>query len=256
MMMVALHVRSRLRHEIRTREQALNTQDALTGLLTEYIFDDRIKQTLVRSIKRREDAAIVMISLVNYPTIAHAHGLPVAEQSILRAVIKLRKVVRDVETVARIGTSHFGLILEGTTHRSRVTDIGARLIAQGLMPLPGLVPEVTLQFHLAAVVLRELPGADQDIKASLQGLLKGMSARTRRPIRFLEATTVGGTPLPRPSTPSPVDVLAEKVKLAERQSRWQPTPPTANEQSSSGSHWSGGQSSIPSQEPETIQQSR
>jgi two-component system, sensor histidine kinase LadS len=254
MMMVALHVRSRQRHEIRTREQALSTQDALTGLLTEYIFDDRIKQTMARSIKRREDAAIVLISLVNYDSIAQAHGLPVAEQSVLRAVIKLRKVVRDVETVARVGTSHFGLILEGTTHRSRITDIGARLIAQGLMPLPGLVPEVTLQFHLAAVVLRDLPGADQDIKGNLQGLLKGMSPRTRRPIRFLEAVSTGGTPLPRQSAPSPVDALAAKVNSAAPKPEWQPT--TANELPSSGSHWSGGQSSLPSQEHDMVQQTR
>jgi two-component system, sensor histidine kinase LadS len=254
MMMVALHVRSRQRHEISTREQAMNTQDALTGLLNEYIFDDRIKQTLARSIKRREDAAVVLISLVNYQSIANAHGLPVAEQSVLRAVIKLRKVVRDVETVARVGTSHFGLILEGASHRSRITDIGARLIAQGLMPLPGLVPEVTLHFHLAAVVLRDLPGVDQDIKGSLLGLLTGMSPRTRRPIRFLEALSTGGTPLPRPSAPSPVDALAAKVTAAERKPEWQPT--TAIEQHSSGSHWSGGQSSLPSQEHDTVQQMR
>jgi two-component system, sensor histidine kinase LadS len=254
MMMVALHARSRQRHEIRTREQALNTQDALTGLLTEYIFDDRIKQTTARAIKRKEDAAIVLISLVNYESIVHAHGLPVAEQSILRAVIKLRKVVRDVGTVARVGTSHFGLILEGVGHRSRVTDIGARLIAQGLMPLPGLVPEVTLHFHLAAIVLREIPGADQDIKGNLLALLKNMSPRTRRPIRFLQTLSTNGAPLPRTNKPSPVDALVAQVKAAEHQPKpiWQPI--TKNEQPSSGSHWSGGQSSMPSQEPETIQQ--
>jgi two-component system, sensor histidine kinase LadS len=248
MMMVALHARSRQRHEIRTREQALKTQDALTGLLTEHIFDDRIRQTLARSIKRREDAAIVLISLVNFESIARAYGLPVAEQSVLRAVIKLRKVVRDVETVARVGTSHFGLILEGASHRSRITDIGARLIAQGLMPLPGLVPEVTLQFHLAAVVLRELPGADQDIKGGLQGLLRSMSARTRRPIRFLEVASMGVTHPPKASTFSPVDALAVAVSVAESQPVWQTT---AAAEQPSGSDWSGGESSSPGQGPET-----
>ncbi len=195
MMMAALHVRSRDRHEIRTREQAMRTQDALTGLLKEHIFDDRLHQTLARSRKRREEAAIVLISLVNYDDIAAAHGLPVAEQSVLRAVIKLRRVVRDVETVARVDTSHFGLILDGVTHRSRVTNIGAQLIAQGLMPLPGLVPEVTLQFHLAAVLLQDLPSTDRDVKQELLSMLTHMSRRTRRPIRFWEMTSTGGTPM-------------------------------------------------------------
>jgi two-component system, sensor histidine kinase LadS len=237
MMMVALNLRSRERHEINTREQAMATQDALTGLLKEHIFDDRIRQTMARSIKRREDAAIVLISLVNYELIAQAHGSPVAEQSVLRAVIKLRKVIRDVETVARVGTSHFGLILEGVGHRSRITEVGARLIAQGLMPLPGLVPEVTLQFHMAAVLMRDLPAEQRDIKEELLTLLGTMSRRTRRPIRFWELTTTGGTPLmAMPVASSPVDQLAAQVQAASSRA---PSPvSTANSDvPSSGSGW-------------------
>lgn len=247
-MMVALHVRSRERHEISTREQAMTTQDALTGLLKEHIFDDRLKQTMARSIKRREDAAVVLISLVNYEAIAQAYGAPVAEQSILRAVIKLRKVLRDVDTVARVGTSHFGLIMEGVGHRSRVTDIGARLIAQGLMPLPGLVPEVTLQFHLAAVLIRDIPAVQIDIKEELLAVLGAMSRRTRRPIRFWERTTTGGTPLTAiPPAPTRVD---EMTAISQAASLKPPSPissgSTGSPSSSSG--WdstSQGESSVP-----------
>lgn len=237
MMMVALHVRSREQHEISTREQAMTTQDALTGLLKEHIFDDRIRQTMARSIKRREDAAIVLISLVNYEAIALAYGSPVAEQSVLRAVIKLRKVLRDVETVARVGTSHFGLILEGVGHRSRITEIGARLIAQGLMPLPGLVPEVTLQFHMAAVLMRDMPAEQRDIKDELLILLSTMSRRTRRPIRFWEPTTTGGTPLAAiPVASSPVDQLAAQVQAAGLHAP-EPVSTVRSEVPSSGSGW-------------------
>jgi two-component system, sensor histidine kinase LadS len=235
LMMVAIHVRSRDRHEINTREHAMNTQDALTGLLKEHIFDDRIKQTLQRFAKRREDAAVVLISLVNYQSIAEAYGLPVAEQSVLRSVIKLRKVLRDVETVARVGTSQFGLILEGMSDRSRITEIGARLIAQGLMPLPGLTPEVTLHFHLASVVLREMPAPDPNVKQELQTMLASMSPRTRRPIRFLEALTTGGSPLSASTAAtSAVDMLQARVEAAVQTDNMAYAP-TAHD--SSGSQW-------------------
>jgi two-component system, sensor histidine kinase LadS len=195
MMMVALNTRSRERHEIQTREAAMTTQDALTGLLAEHTFDDRLKQTLARYVKKREDAAVVVISLVNYESILAAHGARVGEQSILRTVIKLRRVLRDVDTVARLSNSYFGLIIEGVDQRSRITDIGARLVAQGLMPLPGLKPEVTLQFHIAASLLRESAQPGLDIKTALYNLLGTMSRRTRRPIRFLEADGAGDQPL-------------------------------------------------------------
>jgi two-component system, sensor histidine kinase LadS len=98
--------------------------------------------------------------------------------------------LRDADTVARVGTSQFGLILEGVSHRSRITEIGARLIAQGLMPLPGLVPDVTLQFHMVAALMRELPPEPIHIKEELLSLLRSMSNRTRRPIRFFDATAL------------------------------------------------------------------
>jgi two-component system, sensor histidine kinase LadS len=199
MMLVALNLRSRQRHEMKMRELAMSTQDALTGLLAEHIFDDRLAQTLARYAKRREDAAVVIISLVNYPQIQAAHGLPVAEQNVLRAVIKLRKVLRDVDTVARLGTSHFGLILEGVSQRGRITEIGARLIAQGLMPLPGLRPEVTLQFHVVAAILRESAQSDNGIKSDLYALLASMSSRTRRPIRFAEPVSSLVAPMEPPA---------------------------------------------------------
>jgi GGDEF domain-containing protein len=231
-------------------------------LLKEHIFVDRLRQTTARAVKRREDAAVVIISLVNYQSIADAYGLPVAEQSVLRAVIKLRKVLRDVETVARIGTSHFGLILEGVGHRSRITDIGARLIAQGLMPLPGLVPEVTLQFHIAAALMREMPTDQRDIKEELLSILQAMSRRTRRPIRFLELTTTVGTPLANmPSnTSSAVDALAAQVSAAA--ARPVSDGPGAKREKngaadSSGSNWhSTGQAEPSSTGGDTVQQPR
>lgn len=220
MMMAALNVRSRERHEISMREHAMPTQDALTGLLKEQIFDDRMRQTVARAQKRKEDAAIVLISLVNYDVIAQTYGLPIAEQSVLRVVIKLRKVLRDVDTVARVGTSQFGLILENVSHRSHITEIGARLIAQGLMPLPGLVPEVTLQFHIAAAVMSELPGARADLKGDLLALLGTMTRRTRRPIRFLEAFTTSDSPLAAmPNHPAQVFQAASSLPLETRAKR-------------------------------------
>ena len=70
-----------------------------------------------------------------------------------------------------------------------------KLIASGLIPLPGLTPEVTLQFHVAAVLLSEKIPDPTQVISELSGLLATMSSRTRRPIRFLEPETTTPTPL-------------------------------------------------------------
>ena len=185
LLLVALSIRSRDRHATQIREQALSSQDALTGLLAPHLFRDRLQQVVARYKRDKEDAAIVFIDLVNHERIKAAYGSAVAEQSLLRSVIKLRRVVRDVDTVGRIGEARFGLILEGVTSRVAVTDRAARLIAAGLMPLQGLKPDVTLQFHVAGLLLRERLVEADDLEDVLGDLLGSMSSRTRRPIRFL-----------------------------------------------------------------------
>ncbi len=185
-LLLALNLRSKERHSVEGRAQSLTSHDALTGLLTAVLFQDRLRQTVSRVMRYKEPAAVVYIKLVNYGYIKKTWGVAVAEQSLLRSVMKLRRMLSDVDTVGRVDEAVFGLILEGVTERSAVTALSARLIASGLMPLKGLKPEVILQFHMAAVLVSERPANALETHEALTELLKHMGARTRRPIRFLE----------------------------------------------------------------------
>jgi diguanylate cyclase (GGDEF)-like protein len=185
LLLVALMIRSRDRHSAQVREQALTTHDALTGLLAPHLFQDRLRQVCARHKRDGQSAAVMFIDLVNHGRIKEAFGAAVAEQSLLRSVIKLRRLLRDVDTVARMGEARFAVILEGASVRASVTDRAASLIAAGLMPLPGLKPDVTLQFHIAALLLNERPLEAGEIEAALDEQLGRMSPRTRRPIRFI-----------------------------------------------------------------------
>jgi len=200
LLLVALSIRSRERHGAQIREQALSTQDALTGLLAPHLFHDRLRQVLARFKRDHESAAVLFIDLVNYPRIKTQYGSAVAEQSLLRSVIKLRRLLRDVDTVSRIGEARFGVILEGVSSRVAVTDRAARLIAAGLMPLKGLKPDVTLQFHIAASLLEERLMEPPELVEELAGLLGSMSPRTRRPIRFLAPEVTHPAPLTQDSS--------------------------------------------------------
>jgi diguanylate cyclase (GGDEF)-like protein len=212
LLLAALNVRSRDRHGAQARALALSSEDALTGLLAPHLFHDRLRQVVARYRRDKANAAVVFIDLVNYRRIKDYFGSAVAEQSLLRSVIKLRRLLRDVDTVSRIDEARFGLILEGVTSRIAVTDRAARLIAAGLMPLKGLKPDVTLQFHIAAALLDERTSEAPELTEALAALLAGMSARTRRPIRFLEPENTEPVPLGQDSslfgsdsTPSIVD---------------------------------------------------
>jgi len=195
LLLVALNLRSRERHSMETREEAMASHDALTGLLALPLFNDRLQRTVSRVIRHREPAAVVYVELVNYDYVKRTYGIAVAEQSLLRSVIKLRRILRDVDTVGRVDEARFGMILEGVSSREPVNEMAARLIAAGLMPLKGLKPEIVLQFHVAGVLLSEKLAGGPELSQALAGLLDSMAARTRRPIRFLEPELTRPMPL-------------------------------------------------------------
>lgn len=195
MLVYALHRVTRERKELQSRAQLLPTQDALTGLLTREVFLQELETAHTRVIEQREPIALVVVRVVNYELIRHKLGDQMAENSLLRAVVKLHRVLRDVDPAGRVGSGEFGLILDGVRSRHILTERMVQLIGSGLIPLPGLHPPITLQFHAACVLLHEYPINPQEALPALQTLLNSMSLHTRRPIRFLEAPKTMPVPL-------------------------------------------------------------
>jgi diguanylate cyclase (GGDEF)-like protein len=194
LLLVALSIHSRERHGAIIRELALSSQDALTGLLAPHLFHDRLRQLVARNRRNAESAAVLFIDLANCRQIREQHGSAVAEQSLLRSVIKLRRMLRETDTLSRIGEARFGLILERTGTRVSVIDRAARVVAAGKMPAKGAKPDVLLEFHVAAALLDEVQMEAEELAAALAALLDSIAAPTRRPIRFLGEPTT--EPLP------------------------------------------------------------
>ncbi len=175
------------RKELVVRARHLPTQDALTGLLIPEVFQSHLEQAVQRAIDSREPVGLVVVRVINHDFIRTTYGDATGEHCLLRAVIKLQRVLRDADPAGRVGSADFALLLNGMNSREALTERMVTLIASGLIPLPNLVPEVTLQFQATCLLLQENPVPADRVIGDLQGLLAEMSPRTRRPIRFLEA---------------------------------------------------------------------
>jgi len=186
-MLYALSQITHDRKELVVRANHLPTQDALTGLLTAEVFQKHLEEAVQRAIEHREPLALVVVRVVNHNAIREAFSDTTAEQCLLRAVVKIQRILRDVDPAGRVGTAQFGLLMEGVATRAALTERMVKLVASGLIPLPGLVPEVTLHFQAACVLLHENPVPAERVVDDLRHLLEGMSSHTRRPVRFLEA---------------------------------------------------------------------
>lgn len=183
----AFYARARERRDIQDRANALPTQDALTGLLTPALFEHQVGVAISRAQNDGEPSAIVLVDVINAKYLREHYGDAAAEQCLLRAAVKLHRVLRDVDPAGRLDSARFGLVLDGVSDRHVLTERMVRLIASGLIPLPGMQPEVTLQFHVACVLLHEIIPNRKTVLEELGNVLHGISPRSRRPIRFLES---------------------------------------------------------------------
>jgi diguanylate cyclase (GGDEF)-like protein len=200
-----LYALSQLTHdrkELVVRANHLPTQDALTGLLTKEVFQSHLDESVERALESREPIALVVVRVINHSHIRQTLGDTVAEQCLLRAVVKLQRILRDVDPAGRVGTAQFALLMEGVITRDALTERMVKLIASGLIPLPGLVPEVTLHFQAACVLLHDNPVPASRVLDDLRELLASMSPQTRRPIRFLEALPTEASELTGDSSPA------------------------------------------------------
>jgi GGDEF domain-containing protein len=221
----ALTLRSRQRLSVTGRARAADTQDALTGLLVRDRFLTHVQHAIYRAAHERAPAALAVIEIANYQHIQQQLGFTVAEQCLLRGVVKLHRVLRDVDPAGRIDIARFGVILEGAASREAVNERMVGLIASGLIPLPGMHPEVTLHFHVAAVVLDEVHPDPRTVLDELGEILGGIAPRSRRPIRFMDpATTLPAPPEPDSGFGSQPDLADETPPASPRRAPSTRTP--------------------------------
>lgn len=186
LLLVALNIRSRDWHRVERRTNAFTQQDALTGLLSESQFLLQLDRAVAGALMRGERAAVVLVEVANLQAIGRRYGASTAEQALLRAVVKLHRVVRESDPAGRVGTARFAVILEGLAAQHELQERMVRLVTSGLIPSRTTAAIVPLQFHVACMMLGPTVFASSIAMRKLSQVLEAMSARIRRPVRFVD----------------------------------------------------------------------
>jgi GGDEF domain-containing protein len=186
MPLILAEMNFKMRHQLtmQIRAQGMRSHDALTDALNEPFFLSRLR-TIMNNPRKRKGGALVLIDVSNLPFMRDGFTQDIIEQTLLRAVIKIKKVFGDMDAIGRIGDHHLAVILENTD-RDRLSKLAVELIASGLMPSKNLKQDVTIVFHFAITLLEEYEGHLDEILPSLQAVCSKMSPRTQRPIRYLQ----------------------------------------------------------------------
>jgi diguanylate cyclase (GGDEF)-like protein len=113
----------------------LATHDALTSLPNRVLLDDRLAQAIAHSERDGQQVAVMMLDLDRFKLINDSLGHHAGDAVLNEVARRLNAVVRNIDTVARVGGDEFVLIISPAPERKYAEEIAARAIEALQVPM-------------------------------------------------------------------------------------------------------------------------
>lgn len=176
--------------------ERLAHHDSLTGLLNRRGFDERMAAALSSARRRQAPLSLLIVDADHFKRVNDHHGHDVGDQ-VLQAISQtLRKRLREVDFVARIGGEEFVVVLPdtGSLGASHVAESLVAAMAHTEIPIVGTV---TLSCGVAAMQIDTETPEDALKRADAALYRAKQSGRNRH--CMAEDASVGPVPGPVPS---------------------------------------------------------
>ncbi len=112
--------------EERFRHMALH--DALTGLATRLLFQDRLNVALVSARRHRTGLAVLMVDLDRFKEINDTHGHQAGDEVLRATASRLMDIVRKEDTVSRLGGDEFVVLIPDLGDSDAAERSAARIV--------------------------------------------------------------------------------------------------------------------------------
>jgi diguanylate cyclase (GGDEF)-like protein len=109
--------------------------DALTGLPNHVLFEDRVAQAVTVARRNRERFAVMMLDLDAFKKVNDSLGHSTGNELLKVIGDRLSSSARDIDTVARLGSDHFTLLLPGVGNAETASVIAEKLLGSVRRPI-------------------------------------------------------------------------------------------------------------------------
>ncbi|MRW94140.1 EAL domain-containing protein [Duganella sp. FT80W] len=118
-----------VQHATEERLRHMATHDALTELPNRLLLSDRIRMVIANARRSGQGFSVANIGLDGFKKVNDGLGHPIGDAMLRMAAQRLRKTLRDSDTLARVGGDEFVALLPGTASEAQIKLVTGRLIA-------------------------------------------------------------------------------------------------------------------------------
>jgi diguanylate cyclase (GGDEF)-like protein len=139
--------RSHLTKESRSKDFDRETfYDKLTQLPNRHLLYDRLGQEMASSERTGHYMALIFMGLVDFQPLSANHGQEIGDLMLIEVANRLKNNVREVDTVARIGSDEFVVMLielsrEKTQSVTQVHIIAEKILTALTNPYPTIIKQ-------------------------------------------------------------------------------------------------------------------
>ncbi len=160
----------------KTHQQQLEhiaNYDALTGLPNRLLLADRLEQAIIQAQRQGDSVAIVYLDLDGFKAINDQHGHSIGDELLITVSQRMRDMLREVDTLARIGGDEFVAVLVNLYDQEDCEPLLKRLLRAAADPL--LINDLILQVS-ASIGVTLYPKDDSDADQLLRHADQAMYA--------------------------------------------------------------------------------
>ncbi|MCG8603786.1 diguanylate cyclase, partial [bacterium] len=120
--------------EARQLERHNAYHDPLTGLANRQLFYDRLKHAVAQSNRYQRKLGVLFVDLDGFKIVNDTLGHSAGDQLLQNVANRLRKNIRESDSVARIGGDEFTIILDHITYNHDAAKVAQKLLRIISMP--------------------------------------------------------------------------------------------------------------------------
>jgi diguanylate cyclase (GGDEF)-like protein/PAS domain S-box-containing protein len=117
----------RTRYEDSLKYQA--THDELTGLPNRWLFSFQLNQAVAASGRSGKWVAVLLLDLDGFKTVNDSFGHATGDALLVQAGVRMRSVLRESDTLARMGGDEFAILLTDLSSTDEAVSVVSKLLA-------------------------------------------------------------------------------------------------------------------------------